>query len=1188
MTGSHVRTAGTVFLSALAVSGVPWTAAARQGGTAAHWVVAEDRSGIEVEASFPEPVFVLHEGVEGPWAEARVTGAPSPERFGSPLLPEYTVLLAVPAGTVPRMDPVEIEEQPVGVEAPPGVPARGPGEPETVVRPFRGRELGNGPPVLPAEVQPLGVARHVNLARLVLRPARFLPDSRRWVALRRARVRVWFAPSGEDLEEDSAARGDAMDEAIGASVANPSALSVSLVSQPSSAGGSPRSDSIPEPEPSVMAPLKILVRKDGLYRVTRADLLAAGVDPTGVDPATFVLTNRGVEVPIEVTGASDGSFDAGDAIRFYGQAIGGEETWDNVYRLTGGVRSGLRMAARDATPMPTDPVPSQFRDESYRETNSLYWGSLPDSVESPWFWDKLAVATPGVPVYVDRTLTVANVSAAAATARLEVRVQSRRETPGASPNHHVRIYLNGHLVDDRSWTGLKGVTLGADVPHSWVLEGTNTVRIENPADLGLATQEEWTDWIRLFYFDRYVAESDSLEFGADAAGPWRFEVTGFTGSDLLVYDIADPAQPVLLTGVEARLDGSSWTAVFSDPATALPARYVALRAGAAEVPQGFVRDEPSDLRAQAAWGADILLIAHDSFHAAAQRLANHRRDEGFRVVTARLTDVYDEFNGGIAETRGLKNFVEWAFFNYAPPAPAYLVLVGDGTYDPMDFKGNGDNYVPARQFRAPGFGLAPTDTWYAAVNGADDVPDLAVGRISVRSAAQLDTYLDNLLGYENAPPAASLNSRLLYVADDDDTAFEAVLEDLIARFQPPAMESRRVYLRNYPQTSAGVDQATADIRSAINAGSLITAYMGHGGRTIWADEGLWVNGDVSSLAPGDLLTFVLALNCVNGYFMNLDVEPYSLGEEWSRWADRGAVGNWAPSASGTLFNYDKLSDEFFRHVFELRETRLGRAVWRALVEANAVHNVGIEYVRQMVYFGDPAALLPLDSDRDGRLDLDEMDAGTSPDDTDSDDDGVLDGEEPLWNADTDGDGLANAADHDADDDGLPDGLEMGVTSPSEATDVSRGRFTPDADPATTTDPLDADTDGGGAPDGAEDRNANGAAEAGETDPRLGADDPACAATAPPEVRNLRVDRSGADLSLSWDGLEQSDPCILYRLYVAREAGVPDSFSDFDAPLTATRAAWTHLGAAGDGSSYHYLVSAISPIHGEGPLGHYGR
>ena len=47
---------------------------------------------------------------------------------------------------------------------------------------------------------------------------------------------------------------------------------------------------------------------------------------------------------------------------------------------------------------------------------------------------------------------------------------------------------------------------------------------------------------------------------------------------------------------------------------------------------------------------------------------------------------------------------------------------------------------------------------------------------------------------------------------------------------------------------------------------------------------------------------------------------------------------------------------------------------------------------------------------------------------------------------------------------------------------------PDADPSTTTDPTDADTDDGGVFDGREDENRNGRVDAGETDPLFGEDD----------------------------------------------------------------------------------------------------
>ncbi|MDI3283426.1 MopE-related protein [Polyangium sp. 15x6] len=135
---------------------------------------------------------------------------------------------------------------------------------------------------------------------------------------------------------------------------------------------------------------------------------------------------------------------------------------------------------------------------------------------------------------------------------------------------------------------------------------------------------------------------------------------------------------------------------------------------------------------------------------------------------------------------------------------------------------------------------------------------------------------------------------------------------------------------------------------------------------------------------------------------------------------------------------------------------------------------------------------PLDSDGDGLLDKLETMLGTDPFDWDSDDDGVSDAEEPDLGEDTDGDGFINALDPDSDNDGLPDGLEMGKGCTDPDTDPSAGHCIPDGDNgATKTDPLDWDTDDGGASDGAEDKDKDGVIDPGETDPTAGhgADDP---------------------------------------------------------------------------------------------------
>ncbi|MDI1430529.1 MopE-related protein [Polyangium sorediatum] len=131
----------------------------------------------------------------------------------------------------------------------------------------------------------------------------------------------------------------------------------------------------------------------------------------------------------------------------------------------------------------------------------------------------------------------------------------------------------------------------------------------------------------------------------------------------------------------------------------------------------------------------------------------------------------------------------------------------------------------------------------------------------------------------------------------------------------------------------------------------------------------------------------------------------------------------------------------------------------------------------------------LDNDGDGLTDDYETEIGTNPNDGDSDDDGVPDGEEPNPTDDTDGDGLINALDPDSDGDGLKDGTEMGKDCSNPATDTSKGNCVPDGDNgATTTSPVNADTDGGGVSDGDEDTDKDGVVDPNERDPNDPQDD----------------------------------------------------------------------------------------------------
>ncbi|HMV67093.1 MAG TPA: DUF4215 domain-containing protein, partial [Myxococcota bacterium] len=115
---------------------------------------------------------------------------------------------------------------------------------------------------------------------------------------------------------------------------------------------------------------------------------------------------------------------------------------------------------------------------------------------------------------------------------------------------------------------------------------------------------------------------------------------------------------------------------------------------------------------------------------------------------------------------------------------------------------------------------------------------------------------------------------------------------------------------------------------------------------------------------------------------------------------------------------------------------------------------------------------------------------TDPRDDDTDDDGLLDGTEDanhdgavtavIGGSTSGGAGETDPGLDDTDLDGIQDGTEVGLALP-EGLGTGFG-FVPDADPTTTSDPLDTDTDDDGRDDGDEDLDGDGLTALGETRP----------------------------------------------------------------------------------------------------------
>ena len=124
---------------------------------------------------------------------------------------------------------------------------------------------------------------------------------------------------------------------------------------------------------------------DGIYQLDYAYLQAAGLPVDTLDPRSFRMFYLGEEIPIQVEGEGDGSFDAGDVVLFYGQGI--DSLYDagvlptnkyadaNIYWLTYGGANGARMIEKDGSV--SGSATETFLHSLRLENNNWYFSSYP-------------------------------------------------------------------------------------------------------------------------------------------------------------------------------------------------------------------------------------------------------------------------------------------------------------------------------------------------------------------------------------------------------------------------------------------------------------------------------------------------------------------------------------------------------------------------------------------------------------------------------------------------------------------------------------------------------------------------------------------------------------------------------------------------------------------------------------------
>ncbi len=908
-------------------------------------VLQMDKTGVVIELRLTDYTLEDQEHNGVTYQTLTVPGLVPLTRPGQPGLPGLGTLLATPPGGVAQINVLETETETLdGIRLFP-TPALTFPDDGPPVETFALDDVLYSRDALfpdaPAEVSMTGWLRDQPVAQVRLVPFQYNPVQETLVVYRRLRVGVLFLPAPGAQAETPPARPDTpYERMLERSLLNYAARPP--VPQPPTAI-QPADISAQDLDPA----LKIFVEEDGLYQVTYQDIQNAGFYLDGLDARHLRLLNQGSEVAIHIHGEGDGVFDPGDRLEFYGTATIGEYTRRNVYWLTPGDGPGLRMPERDGTPTGAGSTPTAFYTTLHVEENHEYWKYLPDGEgQDHWFWERF----PSAPHAGHFSFYLHHVAPIEADALVHVSLHGRTST-GVNPDHHTRILLNGTLIDEAWWDGQVPFTHEVVTSQQLFDEGNNTLTIRTPGDTGAGVDSLYVNSFEIGYWDTYVAENDQLYFTAPGTGTYTFEIGNFSQDTIDVYDISDPGRVSRLVNGVIEVEGGTFRVRVEADATP-EARYLALTAGQKRSPAGLVLNTPSHWTSSEN-GADYLIITHDDFTEAAARLADYHASQGLRVVTVQISDVYDEFSGGVFDPSAIRDFLSYAYHNWTPPAPLYALIVGDANYDYQDYLDTGNkNYIPTHLFESSLIGQTPTDNWFVSVSGDDPLPDLFIGRLSVRTPAQANIVVDKVLAYAQNPPPGDWRQSALFVADDE-ASFEEISDELITRL-PAWYDAQRIYATGYPASR----DPTPDIIRAIDDGKLIVNYIGHGSVTSWGGwpgGNIFHRGNIADLRNGPLYPLLVTGNCYNGLFAHPTTRS-AFAEEFVNVEGRGGIAAWSPAGLGYPSWHDSLAEALYEAVFGDYVYQLGPATTAAKLDAFA--QLGWrEPVEIFTLFGDPALTL---------------------------------------------------------------------------------------------------------------------------------------------------------------------------------------------------------------------------------------
>jgi len=267
---------------------------------------------------------------------------------------------------------------------------------------------------------------------------------------------------------------------------------------------------------------------------------------------------------------------------------------------------------------------------------------------------------------------------------------------------------------------------------------------------------------------------------------------------------------------------------------------------------------------------NMLIIVYDAFWDSMLPFVNWKNTKGIPTEMVKVSE--------IGNANAIKLYIEQY---YTDNGLTFVLLVGDA-------------YEVPTLYTSP-YTYGASDPSYSYIVGNDNYQDLFIGRFSAESTGDVDTQVERSIEYEQNPQAGEdWYKKGLGVASNqgpgDDGEYDDEHMDVIRD---------KLLAYTYIEVEQSYDPwgTSTIIANALNAGTSIVNYCGHGSPTSWGNGGGFSNSNVDALINDNMLPFITSVACNNGEF-----DSYTcFAETWLRATNNGeptgAIGVFASTQS---------------------------------------------------------------------------------------------------------------------------------------------------------------------------------------------------------------------------------------------------------------------------------------------------